>query len=121
MAPNQCPALSPPILSVEGVTFGYSPDHILLRDVDFGLHLSSRVSIVGPNGVGKSTLVKLIEGRDAHALPSRRTHAAAGRGEAQPAAPHRQVRAALRRQAADGPLARRVPAASVPRRPRAGA
>ncbi|KAK8792568.1 hypothetical protein WA588_005060, partial [Blastocystis sp. NMH] len=58
----ECPALSPPILSVEGVTFGYSPDHILLRDVDFGLHLSSRVSIVGPNGVGKSTLVKLIEG-----------------------------------------------------------
>ena len=50
---------------MEGVTFGYSPDHILLRDVDFGLHLSSRVSIVGPNGVGKSTLVKLIEGGDA--------------------------------------------------------
>lgn len=47
---------------MENVTFGYSPDHILLRDVDFGIHMSSRISIVGPNGIGKSTLVKLIEG-----------------------------------------------------------
>ena len=49
-------------MSVENVTFGYSPEKILLRDVDFGIHMSSRVSIVGPNGIGKSTLVKLIEG-----------------------------------------------------------
>ena len=47
---------------MENVTFGYSPDRILLRNVDFGIHMSSRISIVGPNGVGKSTLVKLIEG-----------------------------------------------------------
>ena len=49
-------------MSVENVTFGYSPDRILLKNVDFGIHMSSRVSIVGPNGIGKSTLVKLIEG-----------------------------------------------------------
>lgn len=49
-------------MSVEDVTFGYSPEKILLRNVDFGIHMSSRVSIVGPNGIGKSTLVKLIEG-----------------------------------------------------------
>ena len=61
-SPSQCPALSPPVLSVEGVTFGYSPDRILLRDVDFGLHLSSRVSIVGPNGVGKTTLLRVLLG-----------------------------------------------------------
>ena len=48
---------------MENVTFGYSPDRILLKNIDFGVHLSSRVSIVGPNGTGKSTLVKLIEGR----------------------------------------------------------
>ena len=48
---------------MENVTFGYSPDRILLKNIDFGVHLSSRVSIVGPNGIGKSTLVKLIEGR----------------------------------------------------------
>ena len=49
---------------MEDVTFGYSPDKILLKNVDFGIHLSSRVSIVGPNGIGKSTLVKLIEGTE---------------------------------------------------------
>ena len=49
-------------MSVENVTFGYSPDRILLKNVDFGIHMSSRVSIVGPNGIGKSTLVKLVEG-----------------------------------------------------------
>ena len=48
---------------MENVTFGYSPDRILLKNIDFGVHLSSRVSIVGPNGIGKSTLVKLIEGK----------------------------------------------------------
>ncbi|OAO12865.1 ATP-binding cassette sub-family F member 1 [Blastocystis sp. ATCC 50177/Nand II] len=58
----KCLDLAPPIISVENVTFGYSPDHILLRNVDFGIHMSSRISIVGPNGIGKSTLVKLIEG-----------------------------------------------------------
>ena len=47
---------------MENVTFSYSPEKILLENVDFGIHMSSRISIVGPNGIGKSTLVKLIEG-----------------------------------------------------------
>ena len=40
---------------MENVTFGYTPERILLRNVDFGIHMSSRISIVGPNGIGKST------------------------------------------------------------------
>lgn len=31
-------------------------------DADFGIDLSSRVAIVGPNGVGKSTFLKLLMG-----------------------------------------------------------
>lgn len=30
--------------------------------VDFGIDMSSRVAIVGPNGVGKSTFLKLLVG-----------------------------------------------------------
>lgn len=29
-------------------------------DADFGIDLSSRVAILGPNGVGKSTFLKLL-------------------------------------------------------------
>jgi ATP-binding cassette subfamily F protein 1 len=56
-----CGDLRPPILSVENVSFKYPGDHpYLFRNTEFGIHMSSRISIVGPNGVGKSTLLKLI-------------------------------------------------------------
>ncbi len=54
--------LSPPVISLTQVSFGYSPDKTLYRRVDFGVDLDSRISIVGPNGAGKSTLLKLILG-----------------------------------------------------------
>lgn len=34
----------------------------LFKNVDFGVDLNSRVAIVGPNGVGKSTFLKLLTG-----------------------------------------------------------
>jgi len=34
----------------------------LFIDADFGIDLSSRVAILGPNGVGKSTFLKLLMG-----------------------------------------------------------
>jgi ATP-binding cassette, subfamily F, member 2 len=54
--------LSPPVISLTQVSFGYSSDKMLYRRVDFGVDLDSRISIVGPNGAGKSTLLKLILG-----------------------------------------------------------
>lgn len=54
--------LPPPVLQFASVTFGYSRDHVLYRDVDFGVDLDSRVALVGPNGAGKSTLLKLMTG-----------------------------------------------------------
>lgn len=44
------------------VTFAYPGQKPLFVDVDFGIDLSSRIAIVGPNGVGKSTFLKLMVG-----------------------------------------------------------
>ncbi|XP_014281650.1 ATP-binding cassette sub-family F member 1 [Halyomorpha halys] len=54
------PPLQPPILGLHNVDFGYPDQNLLFRQVDFGIDLSSRVAIVGPNGVGKSTFLKLL-------------------------------------------------------------
>ncbi|KAJ5058804.1 P-loop containing nucleoside triphosphate hydrolase protein [Bipolaris maydis] len=54
--------LSPPIIQMSGVTFGYTPDKILLKNVDLDVQLDSRIGIVGPNGAGKTTALKLLIG-----------------------------------------------------------
>lgn len=55
--------IHPPILNLEDVTFQYSGrDTVILKNVDLGIDLSTRYTIVGPNGVGKSTLMKLLAG-----------------------------------------------------------
>ncbi|MBT4677412.1 MAG: ABC transporter ATP-binding protein, partial [Acidimicrobiaceae bacterium] len=48
----------PPIrgaICLEGVTFGYDPDHLVLRDVDLELAPGEVLAVVGPTGAGKST------------------------------------------------------------------
>lgn len=42
--------------------FNYEGQPPLFVKTDFGIDLSSRVAIVGPNGVGKSTFLKLLVG-----------------------------------------------------------
>uniref|UniRef100_A0A1B0AC44 ATP-binding cassette sub-family F member 1 n=1 Tax=Glossina pallidipes TaxID=7398 RepID=A0A1B0AC44_GLOPL len=54
--------LQPPILGLHTVTFAFEGQRPLFVNVDFGIDLSSRVAIVGPNGVGKSTFLKLLLG-----------------------------------------------------------
>ncbi|EAU92935.2 ATP-dependent transporter [Coprinopsis cinerea okayama7 len=54
--------LSPPLLQMSEVTFGYTPDKLILKNVYFDVGLDSRVAIVGANGAGKSTLVKILTG-----------------------------------------------------------
>ncbi|KRY55472.1 ATP-binding cassette sub-family F member 1 [Trichinella britovi] len=60
------PALNPPILGAHGVfldvSFGFPGRPMLFENVNFGIDLSSRIAIVGPNGVGKSTFLKLLLG-----------------------------------------------------------
>ena len=54
--------LSPPILEVREVNFKYGDGPYLFKNAEFGIDTDSRVCIVGPNGVGKSTLLKVITG-----------------------------------------------------------
>merc|ERR1719495_639349 len=56
------PPLQPPILGLYNVSFGYEGHKKLFKNVDFGLDMESRIAIVGPNGVGKSTFLKLLFG-----------------------------------------------------------
>ncbi|KAM0251265.1 hypothetical protein ACHAQJ_008256 [Trichoderma viride] len=55
--------LSPPIIQMSEVSFGYSPDKPLLSNVDLDVQLDSRIGIVGPNGAGKTTVLKLLIGK----------------------------------------------------------
>ncbi|XP_007559073.1 ATP-binding cassette sub-family F member 1 isoform X4 [Poecilia formosa] len=57
------PPLSPPILGLHSVDFGYEGQKPLFKNVDFGIDMDSRICIVGPNGVGKSTLLLLLTGK----------------------------------------------------------
>ena len=50
-----------PIISVKGLTFSY-PTREVLKGVDFDLHQGEVVSLLGANGCGKSTLIRLILG-----------------------------------------------------------
>lgn len=54
--------LPPPVLQFVEVTFGYTPENLIYKNLDFGVDLDSRVALVGPNGAGKSTLLKLMTG-----------------------------------------------------------
>lgn len=50
-------------VSCESVTFSYpGSERPALSDVDFELHPGEYVGVVGPNGGGKSTLVRLLNG-----------------------------------------------------------
>lgn len=57
------PPLQPPILGLHGVYFKY-PTHknYIFENIEFGIDLDSRIGIVGPNGVGKSTFLNLLTG-----------------------------------------------------------
>ncbi|KAK2760974.1 hypothetical protein FQN54_002216 [Arachnomyces sp. PD_36] len=55
--------LSPPIIQMTAVSFGYTKDKPLMKNVDLDVQLDSRIGIVGPNGAGKTTVLKLLIGQ----------------------------------------------------------
>src|SRR5215213_3987808 len=61
--PAPAKALSPPIIALEDVTVGYEPGSPVLRRLNLRIDDDDRVALVGRNGNGKSTLVKLLSGR----------------------------------------------------------
>jgi len=50
------------VLRIEHLTFGYSKERLIFEDFNLEVHQGEVVSIVGPSGVGKSTLFELIAG-----------------------------------------------------------
>lgn len=50
------------IIRLEQVKFGYTEESILLEDVDLTVSMKSRIALLGRNGCGKSTLIKLTVG-----------------------------------------------------------
>jgi ATP-binding cassette subfamily F protein 3 len=55
--------LSPPILALDGVSVGYEPGQPILRNLSLRIDDDDRIALLGANGNGKSTLVKLLAGR----------------------------------------------------------
>ncbi|MGF7177121.1 ABC-F family ATP-binding cassette domain-containing protein [Azospirillum doebereinerae] len=54
--------MAPPLIALDGVSIGYG-DTTILRRVDLRIDMEDRIGLLGANGNGKSTLVKLLAGR----------------------------------------------------------
>jgi ATP-binding cassette subfamily F protein 3 len=55
--------LSPPIIAVDNVSVGYDAANPVLNRVTLRIDNDDRIALLGANGNGKSTLVKLLAGR----------------------------------------------------------
>jgi ATP-binding cassette subfamily F protein 3 len=55
--------LSPPIIAVDDVSVGYDPKKPVLNRVTLRIDNDDRIALLGANGNGKSTLVKLLASR----------------------------------------------------------
>ncbi len=54
--------LSPPLIALDRADVGYS-DTPVLKNLDLRIDMDDRIALLGANGNGKSTLVKLLAGR----------------------------------------------------------
>lgn len=50
------------MVSLENIYFSYQEDIPLIEDLSFSVEKGKKVAIIGQNGVGKSTLLRLVEG-----------------------------------------------------------
>ncbi len=48
------------MIEAEDVSFGYNPDHLLIQHLSFKVADGEKICVIGKNGKGKSTLLKLI-------------------------------------------------------------
>ena len=50
------------MIEVKNLTFGYNPETLLMKDLSFKVSPTDKICIIGRNGNGKSTLLKLLTG-----------------------------------------------------------
>ena len=55
--------LRSPLITLDRVTAGYERDKPILKNLDLRIDMDDRIALLGANGNGKSTLVKLLSGR----------------------------------------------------------
>ncbi len=51
------------VLNIDALTFGYDPSAPLIKDFTLSIGSRDRIFIIGPNGRGKTTFLKLLAGR----------------------------------------------------------
>jgi zinc transport system ATP-binding protein len=51
-----------PILRADKICFSYNGEATILRDISFSIYAGESLGVLGPNGGGKSTLMKIIVG-----------------------------------------------------------
>ena len=54
--------LAPPIVTLERTAVGYDPDNPVLRRLDLRIDMDDRIALLGANGNGKTTFLKLLAG-----------------------------------------------------------
>ena len=61
--PPPAKPLSPPLIALDNVAVGYQSGRPVLRQLSLRIDDDDRIALLGANGNGKSTLVKLLAGR----------------------------------------------------------
>ena len=60
---REAPFTAKRVVAVENINFGYDPLSLLIRDLNITINAGERLCVVGQNGKGKTTLLKLLAGK----------------------------------------------------------
>jgi ATP-binding cassette subfamily F protein 3 len=55
--------LPPPLITMDGASVGYAPGQPVLRKLDLRIDMDDRIALLGQNGNGKSTFIRLVADR----------------------------------------------------------
>ncbi|XP_053807794.1 ATP-binding cassette sub-family F member 3 isoform X2 [Vidua chalybeata] len=72
--PDGFEKFSPPILQLDEVDFYYEPSRYIFHSLSVSADLESRICVVGENGAGKSTMLKILMGELAPVRGIRHAH-----------------------------------------------